>query len=263
MTATAEANLIFNWGPPRRRARALVLFLFASLFLHAFCFYLFQIVYPPTVALAPPPARLALISNRTEDGRSFLRWIDAEDPALIGATLRPPNSKTRELPKLEHIPSYMMNQPQLKPLPPMTVDLRPPSPQPPGPVPAPHRITPVQPSSAPSAVAFSEEIDALGPATFPSGKFSASSKDQPENIRFRIAVNPNGQVQYAFPLNSSGDASLDAEARHHLTLGRFPVRPGQPNERLVWGIATVEWGADITRPTATPTPTPSPSPPPP
>lgn len=260
MTTTAEANLIFNWGPPRRRARALVVFLVASLLFHAFGFYLFQIVYPPTISLPPPPARVVLISDRTEEGRSFLRWIDAEDPALIGATLRPPNSKTRDLPKLEHIPSYVLRQPQLKPLPPLTFDLRPPSPQPPGPVPAAYQAEPLAPSHAPSAVVFSEEMRALGSAQFPPERFSASVKEQPENVRFRIAVNARGEVQYAFPLNSSGDASLDAQARHHITLGRFPLRSGQPNEPLVWGIATLEWGADIAPPASSPAPSASPRP---
>ena len=248
MTDAPQPNLLFNWGPPRPRARALVMFIIASLLFHAFCFYVFQVVYPPAVVLLPPPARVALISNASEEGRSLLRWVDAEDPALISATLRPPNSRARELPKLQHIPSYTLERPQLKQPPPLVLDLRPPSPQPPGPVPISHRPAKVKAASAPTAVVFSEELAALGQAHIPGTKFTASAgNEQPQNVRFRIAVNGRGEVQYAFPLNSSGDAALDDEARRHVALTRFPARPDAPNESLVWGVATVEWGSDVGR----------------
>ena len=55
--AAAEA-LLFSWEPPRRGQFALAAFLALSLTAHALCFYIFQIVYPPTVSLLPPPARV-------------------------------------------------------------------------------------------------------------------------------------------------------------------------------------------------------------
>jgi hypothetical protein len=249
MSAAAESGLLFHWGPPRRRARALALFIGASLLVHAFCFYLFQIVYPPSVVLVPPPARVSLISGRTEDGRALLRWLDAEDPALLSSTIRP---RPRELPRVEHVPSYMNERITLRQLPPLDVDLTTPSVQPPGPVPISRRPAPVKRSRAvPTAIEFSEEIDALGAPTFPQTKFTASTNDQPENVRFRIAVNARGKVQYAFPLNSSGDAALDAQARTHIAQTTFANRP---NESLTWGIATVEFGSDVARSTSTPAP---------
>jgi len=133
--ATTDATLLFNWEGPRRRKLAIAAFIGASLFLHALCFYVFQIVYPPTVVLLPPPARVGLITNNSEEGRALLRWIDAEDPALTAVTHRAPEAWARAMPKLEHVPSYLTEQPALKELPPMIVDLRPPSPQPPGPAP--------------------------------------------------------------------------------------------------------------------------------
>ena len=248
MTATAESNLLFNWGPPRRRARALVLFISASLLFHAFCFYLFQIVYPTSVALVPPLARVSLISDKTEDGRALLRWIDAEDPALLSATVRP---RSRELPKLEHVPSYMTARAPLKQLPPLVVDLAPPSAMPPGPVATTHRTSPLKRTEAKTTVEFSEEIAPRGAATFPATEFKATTSEQPQNVRFRIAVNARGEMQYAFPLNSSGDAALDAQARQHITQTRFP---NSPNESLTWGIATIEFGGDVARSTSTPAP---------
>src|SRR5439155_9695275 len=117
-------------------------FISASAILHAFCFYLFQIVYPPSVALLPPPARVALITPDSDATRSLLRWVDAEDPALASATHRPPEARLRALPKIQHIPSYLVEEPKLKPIPPLAPDTRAPSSQPPGPVPVTRRATP-------------------------------------------------------------------------------------------------------------------------
>jgi hypothetical protein len=260
MTAATSPTLLFDWGPPRRRARAIVIFVLASLLLHALCFYIFQIVYPPTVVLLPPPAHVSLITAATDEGRALLRWVDAEDPALASATLRPADSKLRVLPKVQHIPSYINERAALKEPPPLVVDLRPPSAQPPGPVPTITQESKPAPALIATNVAFSEELAALGKAHFPPTKFSAATNEQPENVRFRIGVNLRGEVRFCFPLNSSGDPSLNNQARQHLALTRFfvnsprsaesPAQAESNSETLVWGIATVEWGNDVVRPQA-------------
>jgi hypothetical protein len=253
---TAEAPLLFNWDAPHSRQLTILGFIGASLVLHALCFYVFQIVYRPALVLLPPPARVNLITSNSEEGRTLLRWIEAEDPALASATRRPPEVRGRALPKLQHVPSYMSEEPQLKEPPPLVVDLRPPSPQPPGPVSIQHRQVPPRAIVMTTAVAFSEELRDFGAPQFPSTKFSASSNEQPESVRFRIAVGPRGEVRYCFPLNSSGDASLDEQARKHLALTRFApgsiTRDGT-DQTLVWGIATIEWGNDVAHPPATST----------
>ena len=82
--------------------------------------------------------------------------------------------------------------------------------------------------------------------------FTASNRETPQAIRFRISVSPNGEVRHSFPLNSSGDPALDEQARRQVVLTRFsPPAAGAP-EADVWGIATVEWGSDVTRPTLAP-----------
>src|SRR5690349_14424762 len=98
--------LLFSWDSPRGRKVAITFFLVLSFVGHALCFYIFQIVYPPTVALLPPPARVSLITPESEEGRTLLRWIDAEDPALAFTTRRPPDATFRALPKTQHVPSY-------------------------------------------------------------------------------------------------------------------------------------------------------------
>src|SRR5216110_4123487 len=128
-------ELLFNWELPRERRTAITAFLVLSLIAHALCFYIFQVVYPPSVALLPPPARISSITSATEEGRTLLRWIDAEDPAVAFTTHRPLEARLRALPKVEHVPSYHAMEPTLKELPPFEVNSRAPDSQPPGPVP--------------------------------------------------------------------------------------------------------------------------------
>src|SRR5438093_9766413 len=128
----AAEPLLFSWQSPRRRKIAIIAFLALSLVGHAFCFYIFQIVYPPTIALLPPPARVSLITPASEEGRTLLRWIDAEDPALAFTTQRAPEARLRTLPRVEHVPSYLAVAPVLKEVPPLEHDLGIPSCHPPG-----------------------------------------------------------------------------------------------------------------------------------
>lgn len=245
-----ETSLLFNWQSETERNFAIIGFLAASAILHVFCFYIFQIVYPPAVVLLPPPARVNLIAPNSEEGRTLLPWIDAEDPALAFATVRPPEARRRAFPRLQHIPSYQAMEPRLKTLPPLSVNPPTLSSQPPGPVP----IRPDQIArktvSAPTRVSFSEELAGLGEATLPPFTFRISTTESPEGMRFRIGVGPRGEIRYCLPLNSSGDSALDKQAREYLVLGRFPPRgaAGEGGDQTtVWGIATIDWGNDLGR----------------
>src|SRR5437870_12193532 len=129
---SAAEPLIFSWDSLRGEKVAITVFLAISLVAHALCFYIFQIVYPPAVALLPPPARVSLITPGCEEGRTLLRWIDAEDPALAFTTRRPQETKLRALPTAEHVPSYSAIEQTLNNIPPLHRDMRIQSCQPPG-----------------------------------------------------------------------------------------------------------------------------------
>ena len=243
MTAT-EYTPIFDWSTPRSRKFSLVSFIAASAVLHALCFYIFQIIYPPTVALTPPPGRISLITNETDEGRVLLRWIEAEDPALSSYTQRPNESGNLGLPKIEHVPSYLTSQPVLRELPPNESDLSVPSSNPPAPVAMTYATPAMVTATTPTSVQFSDEISARGPAQIPSMQFKSSSKDAPQIAQFRIAIGRAGNVRFCFLQNSSGDPTLDERARQQLLLCRFP-----PNESdLSWGTATFDWGNDLAAP---------------
>jgi hypothetical protein len=255
----AAEPLLFSWQLPRRQYVAITAFLALSLMAHALCFYIFQIVYPTTVSLLPPPARVSVITSNSEEGRTLLRWVDAEDPALAFTTQRPPEARLRALPKVEHIPSYLAVEPALKQVPSPVVDLRIPSSQPAGAVPFVYQQTASALSARATSPSFSKELDAFGAPTLPDRSFASSNDETPETIRFRIAVSGTGEIRYCFPLNSSGDSALDEQARRYLTLCRFSqsLRNSEKlDPSLTWGIATVEWGNDVVRPRPTPTATP-------
>src|SRR5438874_2471826 len=228
MNASTTPPLLFNWDPPRGRNLAITGFLIASLGAHAACFYLFQIVYPPTVSLTPAPQRVNLISANSEEGTALLRWVDAEDPALASTTRRPPGAKLHLLGNAQHVPSYFASEPNLKEAPPLPVDLRIPSAQSPGPVPAPRpaRAKPIE--AAPTKVTFSHELARLGQPKFVTANFKASAHEPPQNAQFRIAVDEQGAVRYCFILSSSGDAALDEQARERLA--QSGIAGGTQNE---------------------------------
>jgi len=254
MTAATSSPLVFDWDAPRRRNLTITGFLVASFVAHAACFYLFQVVYPPTISLTPAPQRVSLISANSEQGATLLRWIDAEDPALASTTRRPSDAKRYLLGKVEHVPSYFASEPALKQVPPLTVDLRIPSAQPPAPVRAAVRV-PAKPIGViPTKVTLSNEFQALGQPKFVATKFKASTNSPPQNAQFRIGVDSLGAVTYCFKLTSSGDPVLDEQARQHLALCRFPIGSTSNRAALVWGIATIEWGNDVAAANAKPQP---------
>ncbi len=213
MNALAGTNdLLFPWEAPRRRQLAILGFLAASAAGHALCFYLFQIVYPPTVALLPPPARVSLISGDSEESRTLLRWIAAEDPALASTTQRPPEAKAFTLPQVHHVPSYITLQPVLKELPAFRPDLRSPSSQPPGPVP--RMRAPIQ--SPPLAV---------------------------PTVRYCFLQNSSG--------DSALDEQARHYLALCRFAGSHNANSGE-QDHLNWAAATVEWGNDIVIPPPVP-----------
>ncbi len=235
--------LLFNWPGPERRAGALVLFLVASLLLHALCFYIFQIVYPPAVALLPPPARMNIISPDDPESLALLRWMESEDPALATTTQRPSGYGPLALPQLEHIPSYAQHKPALRTIPETPPNLSIPSSAPLVFVP---RARPVLPSPAgarKTSAVFSDLTPELGPPVLPEFVFHLSRPEAPANALYRVAIDNGGSMRFCFLAQSSGDPRLDEQARQFLLLCRFPSR--DQAAPLIWTNATILWGNDF------------------
>jgi len=220
-TAIAPSPLIFSWAPPRRRAPALIVFLIASIILHAACFYIFQIVYPPTVALLPAPARVSLISGDDSESVAFLRWVEAEDPALATTTdLSIPRSAAVGRVRVHVLITAAIASPVT------------------------HK----------TSVQFSESADTLEAPATPGFTFHASRIDAPANARFRVAIDSGGAMRFCFLIESSGDPVLDEQGRSFLQLCRFAPKANSASGNpagLIWSVATILWGNDITPPSPT------------
>jgi hypothetical protein len=246
--AQPPGSLLFRWERPRRRRYAIAGFLLASVGLHALCFYLFQVVYPPAISLLPPPAQVSVIAPTSAEARTFLNWLNAEDPALASQTQRPADARAFQLPKLAHVPSYMAVPPELKELPTRRFVHTVPSAMPPAPVPVAPAASPAPPVLAPTTLVFSDALRNL-PVSHPDLKFQASLREAPQSTRFRVAVDSLGIVRYSFLEQSSGDAALDEQARHYLVLCRFQSGEGRtPDQGLIWATANLEFGTDLELP---------------
>src|SRR3954469_4632348 len=168
----APEPLLFSWDSPRHRRTMFVAFLLLSLTAHALCFYVFQIVYPTPVALLPPPAGVTFIAPDTEQGRTLLRWIDSEDPALAFTTRAPSDTKLDAISKAKHEPSYFALDPLLKKIPALKPDLRIPSSRPPAAVPVRSRRTFSAAGKDRTYIAFSNELERFGVANIPQSRFA-------------------------------------------------------------------------------------------
>lgn len=243
--AQPQGSLLFHWEGPRRRRFAIAGFLIASVALHALCFYLFQVVYPPAISLLPPPAQVSVIAPTTEEARAFLNWLSAEDPALASQTQRPEDARAFQLPKLAHIPSYVAVPPSLKEAPSFPALRSAVSAMPPGPVPVKPTNEPPPPLLAPTTLFVSGALGRL-PIVHPPLNFRASVRETPQAARFRLAVDSLGVVRYAFLEQSSGDTALDSQARHYLALCRFQnIESLGKNNGLLWATGNFEFGIDL------------------
>jgi hypothetical protein len=238
-------GLLFGWEQSRSGRLKITTFILGSLAFHALCFYAFQIIYPPAVALLPPPGRVTVIAPNTAEGRVLLNWLEAEDPALASTT-QPSEQKPHTLPKADHAPSYMSHQPVLRDMPASVASVGIPSVHPPGAVEPVRGPRPAVTQTSPTVVHFSTELEALNPAAAPPTSFTASKPEPPMAARFRVAVSGRGDIRNCFLEASSGDMALDQQARSYLVLCRFSTK--QEAEEMVWGSATIEWGNDVSMP---------------
>jgi hypothetical protein len=240
----------FAWPTRLKSSWRLAGLIFAMLFLHSAAFFLFQAATPvinPPPRTAPP---VQLLTAFTPDGRvspenqSLLRWIEAEDPALVA---RIPNVEMPPLPSVPYRPSYTeyRTAPLVAPPEPVTVQF------PPARdalslimsgAPAPQRTQePVKPQ--PTRIALSANLASRAPAQINFQPKARTTKSV-EPAQFIVGVSESGEVQFIFPQqeDSDGAAPLIAEAVEFL--GSLNFTPTSEST-VAWGTATVEWGDEI------------------
>jgi hypothetical protein len=230
-------------------------FILLSACVHAFGFYIFQTIYPPAAHVGPPPVQVGLLSPGTPEADAILRWIDSEDPALAA---QPGKAPVPGLMSLPYIPSYSTVHAR----PSMAAPPEPPLPYPAGAsgldlveMAAAHPAAPPPPPSpADTALSFSGPLKdaALDPLPSLDGLREADLGElQP--ARYLLGVSGQGEVQYVFLQDPSGDKALDAGAGRLLEQVHFRTS----DAALTWGFATFYWGSAVY---AQPTPAPEGSP---
>jgi hypothetical protein len=227
---------VFPTNGERPVSLALIGFILLSLFAHAATFFVFQVVYPQHVTLPPRAPQVMLLTPATPEQDALLRWVDAEDPALVAATA---GSEPPGLMKLDYHPSFqtLRTPPRLPPEEGERAEQAPssialsfthfPGGTPPRSVPRSSVETVVRLSGALSE----RRLTKSGPLTV-----KASAPLQP--ARFLVAIDDRGELRYTFLQTTSGDAKADAAAAVYLSAASYS--PG--TDALAWGVATIVWG---------------------
>ncbi len=239
-TAPADTGLTFHW--PDRDRFPFILFgcVFLSLLIHVGTFFVFQVVYPQRVTIPPPPPQVSLLTATSPENEALLRWIAAEDPALVASARSVIPANLLDVP---YRPSYAIRR-----TPPLTsvevpAPLQFPPPRSPLDIIASAAPAPVAESPTPLPMRTTLQISAplgergLKPPNF-AWKRRATMPLQP--LRALIGVAPSGQVRFAFLQRSSGDAAIDTEALHQLESLAF----APDADPVTWASATIEFGAE-------------------
>ena len=232
-------RLIFRW-PERTASLLFPGLLILSVAIHTFAFFIFQVVYPPTVASAPPRAQVTLLTPGTPHSDALLRWVEAQDPATAG---RIQEIAPKGLEEIRYTPSYEAARMPLKEGEPSAAPL--------GLISAyslldasfSKKPTTVESASlsVASSLAFSEPLRARESAT-PPQPLEITTKSS-ANLRptvFLVGIGDRGEVLYCFLQESSADRAMDTQAeallrQHVFTHSETP---------LEWGFATFTWGAE-------------------
>lgn len=227
-----DARFTFDWRKSRWNYRFPVL-IGISLLAHIFCFYLFRVVYPATTALLPPSAQVTVLdSNRSED-KQILDWVTMNDPASVSAPKIDSAVIARVAPRYRPIYSTV------------TVPLRSPDVAKPKQEAIPsifstETVLPIRPSlpsgGAPKGFPTSVEMASTLQTQIAAPKLPASSAVAEPTSLF-VGVNPAGEVEYLFLMQSSGNSAIDEEAQDFIRKVKFKPAPDH-----TWGVVKFRWG---------------------
>lgn len=239
-TPPSEPDLTFQWPAEKGFPYVLFLCVLGSLCAHVATFFLFQVVYPQRVTIPQPAPYVSLLTPSTPENVALLRWIEAEDPALISSdnTVPPPG-----LAEVRYRPSFAdpRTAPLGAPVEKSTETLFPP---------AVDRLLPVETAAPPAVVdrqAASATVLRMGG---PLAGRTLAQNPPLESPRLATApmsptvclvgVSGEGEIRYQVIQQSSGDTKIDDLALAHLHRIRF-APAGEP---LTWAHVTFAWGAD-------------------
>ncbi|MDR3401460.1 MAG: hypothetical protein P4L99_03090 [Chthoniobacter sp.] len=236
-----EANLTFAIPDDSGFPYLLFFCVLGSLLAHAGTFFLFQVVYPQRVTIPQPAPHVSLLTPSSPENIALLRWIEAEDPALVANDnpVAPPG-----LVDVQYHPSFA--SPRTAPLgapveaapavrfPPAVDTLSPTSRSQPAPrTPA---AIPAQGTSIVYSGTLSDRSLTKNPPL--ATPYRASAPAEPTTLL--IGVDGQGAVRFSIVQHPSGDQGLDEMAAAHLKNVTFAASEAP----ITWGFATFSWGGD-------------------
>jgi hypothetical protein len=229
-----ETRFIFDWQKNRWDYRLPVL-IGISLFLHIFCFYIFHVVYPTTTSLLPPAAQVTVLDPARPQDKSLLDWVAMNNPANVSA----PRFDSRILAKVmpRYKPIYSSTPVDLK-----RSDSVKPQEQGIPSIFSPETLLPMRalPSEESSPKIFSTRFEiastlqSRAPVSLPPLPVSLALSE-PTSIF--IGVNPEGEADYVFLTQSSGNGALDQKAEEFTRMVKFKTGSAH-----AWGMVTFRWG---------------------
>lgn len=243
MSAPAsEPDLTFQWPVEKGFPYVLFLCVVGSLAAHVATFFLFQVVYPQRVTIPQPAPYVTLLTPSSPENLAYLRWIEAEDPALIATdnAVSPPG-----LIEVKYRSSFATPRtlPLGAPVEKSDEALFPP---------AVDRLQ-ASPSAAQPSVASPTPAQSQTVLRAAGVLKTRMLPQNPELSSLRIASAPvsptvilvgvtsEGEVRFPVIQQSSGDAKLDEMALAHLSQLRFAAA----KESMAWGYLTFAWGGDV------------------
>ncbi len=107
-------GLIFQWKDHRKWKLRLAFFLLVSLSLHLSCFYLFQVVYPPTERSLPQSAQITILNPRDSATLAVMNQIEDRLAVIDSSTRREMPGMSIEKHAVKFKPFYSEYEMQLK-----------------------------------------------------------------------------------------------------------------------------------------------------
>lgn len=246
MNPEDEPRMMFDWSGRHRSSWLLAGLIFLSLALHSAAFFFVHITTPERQFIPKAAQPIQLLTPFAPDGspspenEAALRWVAAEDPALIAriSVVEPKGlldvpyrnsfavSRTlpRDVPPEQQTIQYPPARDSMEYI--LASDARPVIPRP-------------ALKALPTAVVFDGPLQSRVPSEVHLSLAAKSAKSL-SAVRLLAGVAGTGEVRFCFVQAGSGVAAMDAEAVRLVSGIRLASSP----DALVWGSVSVRWGID-------------------
>lgn len=246
MSKPERDGMIFDWSGGHRSSWTLALFIFLSLALHSAAFFFVHISTPERRLIPKTAQPIQILTRYAPDGspspenEAMLRWIAAEDPAIVARVSLVEPSGLLNVP---HIPSFAVSRTQPRDIPPEPVTIQYPTarnsldfimgadekPKPPA----------IIPPAMPTELVFHDPLSARFSGDKPL-QLEIKSEKSLETVQLLAGVTAEGEVRFCFIQVSSGVREMDEVAVRLVST----VRLKSAAAPVTWATVTVRWGSD-------------------